>query len=71
MKKEIFRMERVTYKEEDMIKLEDFNLQIYQGEIMGMLPLNSHGLSAFLRLLQTNLPIFDGYVYYHGEKINS
>lgn len=71
MKKEIFRMERVTYKEEEVIKLEDFNLQIYQGEIMGMVPLNSHGLTAFLKLLQTNLPLYDGYVYYHGEKINS
>lgn len=64
-------MERVTYKEEEIIKLEDFNLQIYQGEIMGMAPLNNHGLTAFLKLLQTNLPIYDGYVYYHGEKINS
>ena len=40
MRKEILRMERVTYKEADMIELEDFNLQIYEGEIMGLLPLN-------------------------------
>ena len=33
MRKEILRMERVTYKEADMIELEDFNLQIYEGEI--------------------------------------
>ena len=39
MRKEILRMERVTYKEADMTRLEDFNLQIYEGEIMGMLPL--------------------------------
>ena len=36
MRKEILRMERVTYKEADMIELEDFNLQIYEGEIMGL-----------------------------------
>lgn len=71
MKKEIFRMERVTYKEDEVMKLEDFNLQIYQGEIMGMVPLNNHGLNGFLKLLQMNLPVYDGYVYYHGEKINS
>lgn len=71
MKIELFRMERVTYREQDVTLLENFNINIYQGEIMGMLPVNSHGLSAFLHLLQTNLPLYDGYVYYCGEMINS
>lgn len=71
MRQEILRMERVTYKEKEIVFLEDFNLQIYQGEIMGMLMINGHGLSAFLQLLQTNLPLYDGYVYYGGEIINS
>lgn len=35
MRKEIFRMERVTYKEDEVMKLEDFNLQIYQGKSWG------------------------------------
>ena len=64
-------MERVTYKEEEVIRLEDFNLQIYQGEIMGIVPFNGYGMAAFLELLQTNLPIYDGYIYYNGEMINS
>lgn len=38
---------------------------------MGMIPFNNHGLTAFLKLLQTNLPVYDGYIYYHGEMINS
>lgn len=71
MRKEIFRMERVTCKEDGVLRLEDFSLQVYQGEIMGILPLNSHGMPAFLRLLQTNQPLYDGYVYYRGEKVNS
>lgn len=71
MRREIFRMERVTYKEKEIVFLEDFNIQIYQGEIMGMLMMNSHGLSAFLQLLQTNMPLYDGFVYYGGEIINS
>ena len=29
MRREIFRMERVTYKEAEVTRLEDFNLQIY------------------------------------------
>lgn len=71
MRQEIFRMERVTYKEQEVTFLEDFNLQIYSGEIMGMNPINGHGLPAFLKLLQTNMPLDDGYIYYCGKKINS
>lgn len=71
MKQEIFRMERVTYIENGMVMLKDFHLQIYQGEIMGMVPLNNHGLSSFLKLLRANLSLHDGYVYYCGEKVNS
>ena len=43
MRNEVLRMERVTYKEDEVVKLKDFNLQIFQGEIMGFLPVNSHG----------------------------
>ena len=71
MREEIFRMERVTRIERGMVRLEDFNLQVYKGEIMGLLPVNAHGMTAFLNLLQTNLPIRDGYVYYGGGLVNS
>ena len=71
MRKEILRMERVTYKEADMTRLEDFNLQIYEGEIMGMLPFNGQGMADLLKLLQVNLPLYDGYIYYNGEQVNS
>ena len=71
MRREIFRMERVTYKEAEVTRLEDFNLQIYEGEIMGMVPFNGYGMSDFLELLQTNIPIYDGYIYYNGEVVNS
>ena len=71
MKQEIFRMERVTYIENGVVMLQDFHLQICQGEIMGMVPLNNHGLSSFLKLLRSNLSLHDGYVYYCGEKVNS
>ena len=71
MRKEILRMERVTYKDADMTRLEDFNLQIYEGEIMGMLPFNGQGMMALLKLLQVNLPLYDGYIYYNGELVNS
>ena len=71
MRNEVLRMERVTYKEEEVVKLKDFNLQIFQGEVMGFLPVNSHGKTALLKLLERNLPLYDGYIYYGGEKVNT
>lgn len=71
MKKEAFRMERITYTEHEITKLVDFNLHIFEGEIMGLIPINSFGLTAFLGLLKTNSPIYDGYVYYQENLVNS
>lgn len=71
MRKEVLRMERVTYAEKGVTQLEDFNLQIYKGEIVGFIPVNGHGLSAFLKLLQFNLPLEDGFIYYGEKLINS
>ena len=71
MRQEVLRMERVTYSEHGIKKLEEFQLQIYKGEIMGLIPFNGHGMNAFLDLLQTNLPIEKGYIYYGNELVNS
>ena len=62
MRKEILRMERVTYREQGMTQLENFNIAIKAGEIIGMVPVNHVGLAAFIRLLQQNLPLHYGYV---------
>lgn len=71
MRQEIFRMERVTYVEQGIRKLENFSMQIYAGEVMGLIPVNAHGKSAVLKLLQNNLPLHEGYIYYSGELVNS
>lgn len=71
MRQEIFRMERVTYPDKGSKRLEDLNLQIYQGEIMGLVPISAHGLQELLQLMQINMPLYDGYVYYCGERVNS
>lgn len=70
-KQEIFRMERVTYAEQGVRKLENFNIEINAGEVMGLIPVNAHGKNAILKLLQNNLPLYDGYIYYRGELVNS
>lgn len=71
MRKEVFRMERVTYRENGIIALEDFNLNIWEGEIVGLIPVNSYGLNSFLQLLTENHPLEDGYIYYGETMINS
>lgn len=71
MRREVLRMERVCCLEQDVIQLEDFNLSIFSGEIMGLLPLNNHGLTALLKLLQCNTPLRYGYVYYREEQVNT
>lgn len=43
MKNEIMRMDRVTLIEDEVTLLDDFNLHIFQGEIMGLVCINSMG----------------------------
>ncbi len=70
MKKEVLRMERVTYLEQGNVKLKNFNMALYEGEIMGLVPMNNLGLDALLQLLQKNLPLYYGYVYYRNHMVN-
>ncbi len=71
MRQEVLRMERVSCQEQGVIQLDDFNLRIFSGEITGLLPINNHGLTTLLRLLQRNTPLRYGYVYYRGEQVNT
>lgn len=71
MKREILRVEKVTYKEGASVYLHNFSLNIMEGEIMGLLPIDTQGLDEFLRLLKQNLPLYYGYVYYMEQMVNS
>lgn len=64
-------MERVTYREQDVTLLRDFELNLYEGEIMGLLPVNAYGLPALLRILTANPPLYYGYVYYMDAMVDS
>lgn len=70
MREEILRLERVCCLEQGIVQLEHFNLQVFKGEIMGVLAINSHGLDTLIRLLRCRLPIQRGYVYYREHQIN-
>lgn len=71
MKQEVLRIERVSCLEKGVVLLDNFNLNIFEGEILGLLPVNNHGLSALLNLLQHNTPLKYGHVYYRGEQVNT
>ena len=71
MRQEILRMERVSCQDQGVIELDDFNLSIMSGEIMGLMPINNLGLTKLLQLLQRNTPLHYGYVYYREKQVNT
>lgn len=71
MRKEVLRMENVTFQEQGLTLLEDFSLRISSGEIMGLLAVDSHGLTPLTKVLQENLPIQRGFIYYRERQINN
>jgi len=71
MRQEILRLAHVTCEEKGVKVLNDFNLQILAGEIMGLQPLNDLGLETLLELLQQNRKLYYGYVYYREKPVNT
>lgn len=71
MKNEIMRMDRVTLIEDEVTLLDDFNLHIFQGEIMGLVCINSDGQDALVNLICQNIPIHYGYIYFDEKLVNS
>lgn len=72
MRKEVLRMTHVIYQDQGGTPLRDFNLNVFAGEIMGLIPLNGgHGMTALTELLRKNLPLQSGSIYYREEQINS
>lgn len=70
MKEEILRMDRVTCGEQGVTELNHFCLNLYAGQIMGLITVNDTGLEALLKLLTQNQPIHYGYIYYRGRLVN-
>lgn len=70
MKEEVLRLDRVTSLEQGVTALNHFCLNIFAGEIMGLIPVNGTGLQTLIRLLRQNLPIHYGYIYYREQLVN-
>ncbi len=71
MRPEVFRMERVTYKENGIERLANCDMHIFSGEILGLIPLNSHGLLSLLDVITKNLPLEFGFVFLRDKLINN
>ena len=70
MREEILRMENVTCKYDGITFLDNINLNIFKGEIMGLIPINSQGQSWLFRLLCQNYPIDYGRIYIDNQLVN-
>lgn len=71
MKQEILRMHHVTSYDKNILQLKDFNLHLFSGEILSLIPINNQGLETLLSLFRQNMPIQSGYIYYKEKLINS
>lgn len=71
MRPEVLRMERVTVLDHTVKVLDNFNFQMFKGEIMGLVPMDSMGLADFLGVLAANPELYYGFVYLNGKKVNS
>lgn len=71
MKRELLRMDHVSLIRNGEALLDNLNLQIFAGEIMGLLTGRDKGHDQLISLLCQNLPISFGTVWYDGRTVNS
>lgn len=71
MKREIIRLEKVTQIVQGVTLLDNFNLHIFEGEIMGLVCVNAHGKEALIQLLCQNVPIHYGHIYFQENLVNN
>lgn len=71
MKKEILRMENVITEDIDKTNLDNFNIHVFQGEIMGLIGVNDYGKEVLIDLICNNTPIKFGRIYFANVLVNS
>ncbi len=65
------RLEKIITTENGVMLLNHFNLHIFQGEIMGLIAINRHGLENLIELICRNVPLYYGFVYFGEQMVNS
>lgn len=71
MKSEILRMDHITVLGDGNPVINQNSMQIFEGEIYGLLSLESHGIDKLVELICWNLPIASGQVFFQDNLVNS
>lgn len=71
MREEILRIEHVTLQRNGSNVLENFSMNMWKGEILGIIKIDEVGTDALLDILQYNHRLHYGYVYMHERPVNS
>lgn len=71
MREEILRMSRVIDAAEGSSSLQCLSIQIFKGEIYGLLCLERHGLSKMIDLICWNRALANGQVFFCEKLVNS
>lgn len=71
MRNECIRLEDIVYFEDDVVLLDYFNMNIFKGEVMGLLCVNAHGKEALIKLLCHNAQVYYGRMYFNEVKVNT
>lgn len=64
-------MDRVTYIQQGIALLQNLNFQVFTGEIMGLLPLDSVGIDVLIRCIRHNPKILYGHIYFKERLVNT
>ena len=71
MREEILRMEHICCMDGDVRELDYLNMQIFKGEIYGILELENYGISKLVELICRNTPVENGQVFFEEKLVNS
>ena len=71
MKREILRMEHILCQEGEARQLNYLSMQIFEGEIYGILCRERPGIDKMIELVCWNRPIQNGQVFFREELVNS
>lgn len=71
MREEILRLENIIQFKDGIKVLDNFNLRVLKGEIMGLIFLNDYGKESLIKLIGENVPIHYGRVYFNEVLVNN
>ena len=64
-------MEHICCMDEGVLELDYLNMQIFKGEIYGILELENYGISKLMELICRNTHLENGQVFFDEKRVNS